>query len=282
MWKLKLRSPLSTILRRTLPSASRLSIDPTSQTPLSTAFSSLIGEEEDRVFRFRRCHFFGNLVFSGKNFSSESAEKVVIRCWNCTSVAQTAPFLSCENCRSVQPVVPSVDYFQIFGLEKKYEIEEGNLEGKYKDWQKKLHPDLVHSKSEREKEYAAEQSARVIDAYRTLANPLARAIYILKLEGVVVDEEGTISEPELLAEILEIREAVEETADSQELRQIQAQVHTYDTRVFQKWCRTSTRCLPGADTHTGTAARVLGTPNIGWVRQIRLGTLWVRPRYKRN
>ncbi|CAL5431873.1 unnamed protein product [Camellia sinensis] len=228
MWKLKLRSPLCTILRRTLPSASRFSVVPTSQTPLSTAFSSLIGEEEYRVFRFRRCHFLGNLVFSGKNFSSESAEKVVIRCWNCTSVAQTAPFLSCENCRSVQPVVPSVDYFQIFGLEKKYEIEEGNLEGKYKNWQKKLHPDLVHSKSEREKEYAAEQSARVIDAYRTLANPLARAIYItllrLKLEGVVVDEEGTISEPELLAEILEIREAVEETADSQELRQIQAQI----------------------------------------------------------
>lgn len=26
--------------------------------------------------------------------------------------------------------------------------EVDNLEGKYKDWQKKLHPDLVHSKSE--------------------------------------------------------------------------------------------------------------------------------------
>ena len=32
--------------------------------------------------------------------------------------------------------------------EKKYELEDNNLEGKYKDWQKKLHPDLVHSKSE--------------------------------------------------------------------------------------------------------------------------------------
>ncbi|KAI7991145.1 hypothetical protein LOK49_LG12G02047 [Camellia lanceoleosa] len=222
MWKLKLRSPLSTILRRTLPQP-LVSLSTPLRRLLFPLLSSLIGEEEYRVFRFRRCHFLGNLVFSGKNFSSESAEKVAIRCWNCTSVAQTAPFLSCENCRSVQPVVPSVDYFQIFGLEKKYEIE-GNLEGKYKDWQKKLHPDLVHSKSEREKEYAAEQSARVIDAYRTLANPLSRAIYILKLEGVVVDEEGTISEPELLAEILEIREAVEETADSQELRQIQAQI----------------------------------------------------------
>jgi molecular chaperone HscB len=29
-----------------------------------------------------------------------------------------------------------------------YNIKDNNLEGKYKDWQKKLHPDLVHSKSE--------------------------------------------------------------------------------------------------------------------------------------
>ena len=32
--------------------------------------------------------------------------------------------------------------------EKKYELDAGSLEGKYKDWQKKLHPDLVHNKSQ--------------------------------------------------------------------------------------------------------------------------------------
>ena len=38
--------------------------------------------------------------------------------------------------------------FPLIDREKKYEIEDGNLHDKYKDWQKKLHPDLVHSKSE--------------------------------------------------------------------------------------------------------------------------------------
>lgn len=118
----------------------------------------------------------------------------------------------------------SVDYFQIFRLEKKYDVEGENLEGKYKEWQKKLHPDLVHSKSEKERGYAAEQSARVNDAYRTLSNPLSRAIYILRLQGVDVEEEETLSDPELLGEILEIREAVEEAADSQVLNQIQSQM----------------------------------------------------------
>lgn len=139
-------------------------------------------------------------------------------------MAEAALFLVCQSCRSVQPVDHSVDYFQIFGLERKYDIEVENLDGKYKEWQKKLHPDLVHSKSEEERGYAAEQSARVIDAYRTLSKPLSRAVYILGLQGVDVDEEETLTDPELLSEILEIREAVEEAADSQALNQIKSQM----------------------------------------------------------
>ncbi|KAL2557018.1 Molecular chaperone HscB [Forsythia ovata] len=117
--------------------------------------------------------------------------------------------------------------------ERKYNIEVEKLEEKYKNWQKKLHPDLVHSKSQREREYAAEQSARVINAYRTLTDPLSRAIYILKLENVVVDEEERITDPELLAEIMELREAVEEAEGNQALNQIKAQIQD----KMQYWCK---------------------------------------------
>lgn len=105
------------------------------------------------------------------------------------------------------------------------------MEGKYKEWQKKLHPDLVHSKSQKEREFAAEQSARVIDAYRTLSNPLSRAIYMLKINGVEIDEEQTISDPELLAEIMEIREEVEEATNSEALNDIRSQMQ----EKLQNW-----------------------------------------------
>ncbi|KAH7675284.1 Co-chaperone Hsc20 protein [Dioscorea alata] len=147
-------------------------------------------------------------------------------CWSCGKTAASWPFLVCEACRSVQPMDPSVDYFQIFGLERTYEIKDNNLEGKYKDWQKKLHPDLVHSKSEKERAFAAEQSARVIDAYRTLSKPLSRALYLLHLEGMHVDEEKTLIDPDVLTEMMEIREAIEEASDSDTLKQIQSQIQT--------------------------------------------------------
>lgn len=124
----------------------------------------------------------------------------------------------------MQPVDPAVDYFRIFGLDRGYNIKDNNLEGKYKDWQKKLHPDLVHSKSEKERAFAAEQSALVIDAYRTLSKPLPRALYLLQLEGIHVDEEKTINDQELLMEMMEIRESVSDSSDSQTLEKIQSQM----------------------------------------------------------
>ncbi|CAN6284000.1 unnamed protein product [Urochloa humidicola] len=142
-------------------------------------------------------------------------------CWSCGA---TGAFLSCGACGSVQLVDPTVDYFQIFGLKREYNIKDNNLEGMYKEWQKKLHPDLVHSKSEKERGYAVEQSALVIDAYRTLSKPLSRALYLLKLEGIHVDEEITINDPELLMEMMEIREAVNDASDSPTLEKIQSQV----------------------------------------------------------
>ncbi|KAK4767650.1 hypothetical protein SAY86_015400 [Trapa natans] len=224
MWRRKLLSLLSNdLLRRFRPAS-------ISGLPLrfySKLHSSplCIRDETSRPCGGARCDFLESLQFiSSRSYSSHPVENSATRCWNCDYLARSSPFLVCETCRSVQPVDDSVDYFNIFGLEKNYEIDGNNLEGKYKDWQKKLHPDLVHTKSEREKDYAAEQSARVIDAYRTLGDMLARAIYVLKLEGVNIDEEETVSEPELLTEILEIREAVEEAADAQALKQIQSQM----------------------------------------------------------
>ncbi|WCJ34154.1 hypothetical protein M5689_015475 [Euphorbia peplus] len=163
--------------------------------------------------------------FHAKRFASQSSQH---NCWNCNAHSQQLLFLLCDSFS--------------FGLsnneldvnrEKNYELDvnKENLHGKYKDWQKKLHPDLVHSNSEKEREFAAQQSSRVIDAHRTLKDPILRAIYILKLEGVDVNEEETISEPQLLAEIMEIREAVEEAPDFTALTDIQ----TLMTEKLQHW-----------------------------------------------
>ncbi|CAA7026792.1 unnamed protein product [Microthlaspi erraticum] len=190
-------NPLATVAVSSQTYSSRESLQPSSAKPLP-------------IFQF-----------SGRDFFSESRDKRSSVCWNCGS---SSAFLFCESCRSIQPVDHSVDYFQIFGLEKKYELDPGSLEGKYKDWQKKLHPDLVHNKSQKERDYAAEQSAKVTEAMRTLNKRLSRAMYIMKLSGIHVNEEETITDPTLLMEIMELREAIAEANETKELHQIRSQV----------------------------------------------------------
>ncbi|KAL8132149.1 hypothetical protein AgCh_007877 [Apium graveolens] len=219
MWR-KLPPVFSIIRRQLLPNYKNMSQSRNLLTLLSY-FNSI---ENPRVCQSPNYQLLANSTFSRRNTCSDSNKKLS-SCWNCNAVASgITPFLVCQFCRAVQPVNHSIDYFHIFSLEKKFDVDDENLERKYKDWQKKLHPDLVHSKSKEEREYAAEQSARVIDAYRTLTDALARAMYIMRLAGVEVDEEQTVSESELLSEIMEIREAVEEAADPQALKEIKAQM----------------------------------------------------------
>ncbi|XP_019084384.1 PREDICTED: iron-sulfur cluster co-chaperone protein HscB, mitochondrial-like [Camelina sativa] len=184
----------STLFRRTHPSTSRCN-------PLATIQSQTQLRRESLQHHSSLAEALaGRLRFPGRSFSSESGTgKTSSGCWNC---GEKAAFLFCNSCRSIQPVDDSVDYFQIFGLERKYEISPGSLEGKYKDWQKKLHPDLVHNKSQKERDYAADQSAKVTEACRTLTKRLSRAMYIMKLSGVNVNEEETITDPTLLMEVL--------------------------------------------------------------------------------
>ncbi|XP_057520289.1 iron-sulfur cluster co-chaperone protein HscB homolog [Amaranthus tricolor] len=205
---------------------------------------------EDINFPTNLPHNAPNQLF--QLFCSESSLNTMLRrCWNCKiSPTSSELFLVCNSCQCIQPVDPSVDYFRIFGLERKYDIEGSSLERVYKDWQKKLHPDLVHTKSESEREYAAEQSARVVDAYSTLKNSLSRAMYLMKLQGVHVDEEQTVSDPELLAEVMEIRESVEEASNSQALKLIQAEVQ----EKMKQWSEIFAKAFRVQDTEEAVRA----------------------------
>ncbi|XP_020553302.1 iron-sulfur cluster co-chaperone protein HscB, mitochondrial isoform X2 [Sesamum indicum] len=213
MWKkqLQISTRISSILSRAITSKDSSSSVSNSHNYSSSIFfssSCLLGRTEGKPFPSAGGLYFRNpggiftrgsfadLFVKNDNFycsQSKSAER--FHCWNCGAEAESAtPFLFCRACRSVQSVDESIDYFQIFGLGRKYKIEVEELEKKYKDWQKMLHPDLVHSKSQ------------------------------VKLEGILVDEEERITDPELLAEVMELREAVDEAEDSRALNEIQAQL----------------------------------------------------------
>ena len=130
----------------------------------------------------------------------------------------------CEACGKVQPPTP-VDYFTFFGLPRKLNLDVPALEKDFYELSRKLHPDLNASAGTREQEWSLQQSSLLNDAYRTLKDPIRRTQYLLKLEGVELEEQSKsatekarstgevkkqIVPPDLLEEVFELNMQLEE------------------------------------------------------------------------
>ncbi|RSL80738.1 hypothetical protein CEP51_006371 [Fusarium floridanum] len=95
--------------------------------------------------------------------------------------------------------------------------------------QARAHPDMHPAQ---DKARAEAMSARINEAYKTLANPLLRAQYLLSLRGVDVanDETLKVEEPGLLMLVLEAREEIEEAESEEDLAEPRA---ANDARIAQ-------------------------------------------------
>ena len=130
------------------------------------------------------------------------------RCWSCAAeLAGDDPF--CAACGKLQPVGRHEDHFSVFGLRREYALEPGELERRFRDRSRRLHPDRYAKAEPRERRLSLEWSTRLNDAYRALRDWRLRAAYLLKLAGTDVFGEGrTFADPEFLEEQLEWREAL--------------------------------------------------------------------------
>jgi len=142
-------------------------------------------------------------------------------CWSCGTM-HAMHF--CEACGKVQPPAP-VDYFTFFGLPRKLNLDVSVLEKDFYELSSKLHPDLNARAGSQEQEWSLQQSSLLNDAYRTLKDPIKRTEYVLKLEGVELEEQSKsateqarstgqlkkqIVPPDLLEEVFELNMQLEE------------------------------------------------------------------------
>ena len=130
----------------------------------------------------------------------------------------------CGSCGKVQPPVP-VDYFTFFGFPRKLNLDTGALEKEFYALSRRLHPDLFAQANPEERAFSLEQSSMLNDAYRTLKDPIRRTEYLLRLEGVELEEQSKqatekaratgelkkqVVPPDLLEEVFELNMHLEE------------------------------------------------------------------------
>lgn len=130
----------------------------------------------------------------------------------------------CSSCGKVQPAVP-VDYFTFFGFPRKLGLDTAVLEKEFYALSRRLHPDMFGQAESQERAWSLEQSSMLNDGYRTLKDPIKRTEYLLRLEGVELEEQSKqatekarstgelkkqVVPPDLLEEVFELNMHLEE------------------------------------------------------------------------
>lgn len=112
---------------------------------------------------------------------------------------------------ALQEAVSKSDYYGLLGLPRKLNLADEELQQRFYELSRQLHPDLFMRKPEAERQLALEASSMLNDAYRTLRDPIKRANYVLKQEGFDIGEQRSKDvPPELLEEVFELNMALEE------------------------------------------------------------------------
>ena len=105
----------------------------------------------------------------------------------------------------------SADHFALFGIERAQGIDAAALEARFREIQAQVHPDKHTQGSDAKQRLAMQWATRVNEAYQTLKSPLARARYLLQLQGHDAQVESNTSMPmDFLVAQMELREAVAE------------------------------------------------------------------------
>lgn len=108
-----------------------------------------------------------------------------------------------------------MNYFQLFNLPAKFDLDLTELGSRYLKLQKQFHPDQHSSGSERDKLLAVQQTANINDAYHSLKQPLMRAEHVLALRGLKIShEQRSFTEPQFLMQQMELREQLAEISHS--------------------------------------------------------------------
>lgn len=102
------------------------------------------------------------------------------------------------------------NFFELFDLPASYDVDLNQIQRRYMELQKLVHPDKFANGSDQEKRLSMQQTSWINEAQATLKDDVLRATYLLKLKGTDINlENETTMDVAFLMQQLEMRERLE-------------------------------------------------------------------------
>jgi molecular chaperone HscB len=128
-------------------------------------------------------------------------------CWRCGASANV---LACTACGAPQAGVADLDRFAVLGLPRRLTVDRVDLERRYLDASRAVHPDRHQTADERTRMLSLAASAAVNQAYRTLRDPVALGRYWLELHDLPLGKDNNRVPPALAELVFDTQEALED------------------------------------------------------------------------
>lgn len=122
---------------------------------------------------------------------------------------------------------PRLDYFALLGLPARYAVDADELERRYLERSRQVHPDRFVGAETRKRVEALGASMELNEAVKALRNPVRRAEHLLLHYGVTIGANEQL-DPGFLMEILEAREELAEAqarGDQAEVMRLEDAMH---------------------------------------------------------
>jgi len=110
----------------------------------------------------------------------------------------------------------STTHFDLFAVPAVFDVDAAQLDSRYRELQRTMHPDRFVNASDQERRISMQQATQINEGYQTLKDPLRRGRYLLELAGYHFDENNTISDAEFLMEQMELRESLDEVREAED------------------------------------------------------------------
>jgi molecular chaperone HscB len=113
------------------------------------------------------------------------------------------------------------DFFALFGLSERFDVDLDALGKAYRAIQSSVHPDRFVRAMDADRRLAMQMSTHANEAFRTLSDPVQRALFLCSRHGVVVDtDRGAGLSLDFLEQQMQWREWLDEASGSRDRGQI--------------------------------------------------------------
>jgi len=135
-------------------------------------------------------------------------------------------------------MTPAIDDFALFGLERRFALDRGELDQRRRALHGQVHPDRFVAADAAARRAAMQSAVRVNEAYARLKDPLRRAAYLCELANAPIGAEDNTAMPvEFLQRQMAWREALDDAASADEVQALASELDGERRVAYERLAR---------------------------------------------